>query len=177
MKQMQQKMTQGPKTSATNTPGGENNLYSHEQTVAIAKKNQKAQQQKRRNNQRREATVKKQQPRKQHENQHISPRRTRKHTMPQKDTHQKNAGKRKGKQNPKDTFLAKSRAAALQQSKIHIESQQNRSFIKIDEKELLKSPTAEVITLSDSTRNSPIKRSSSQTINTTSWSRRQTAPK
>ena len=55
--------------------------------------------------------------------------------MPQKDTHQKNAGKRKGKQNPNDTFLAKSRAAALQQSKIHMEKQQNRSFIKIDEKE------------------------------------------
>ena len=82
--------------------------------------------------------------------------------MPQKDTHQKNAGKRKGKQNPNDTFLAKSRAAALQQSKIHMERQQNRSFIKIDEKELLKSPTIEVIThevitVSDSTQNSPIK--------------------
>ena len=38
-----------------------------------------------------------------------------------------------------------------------MERQQNRSFIKIDEKELLKSPTVEVITLSDSTQNSPIK--------------------
>ena len=64
MKQRQQQMTQGPSTSATNTPGGEKNLCSHEQMVSIAKKNQKVQQQKRRNNQRREATVKKQQPRK-----------------------------------------------------------------------------------------------------------------
>ena len=108
MKLRQQQITQGPSTSATNTPGGENNLYSHEQTVSIAKKNQRAQQQKRRNNPRREATVKKQQPREQHENQHLSPRRNRKHTMPQKDTHQKNAEKRKGKQIPNDTFLAKS---------------------------------------------------------------------
>ena len=77
--------------------------------------------------------------------------------MPQKDTHKKNAGKRKGKQNPNDTFLAKSRAAALQQSKIHMERQQNRSFIKTDEKEMLKSPTIEVITLSDSTQKSPLK--------------------
>ena len=135
MKRMQQQMTQGPCTSATNTPGGENNLYSHEQIVSIAEKNQRAQQQKRRNNQRREATVKKLQPRKQHENQHLSPRRNRKHTMPQKDTHQKNAGKNAGKQNPNDTFLAKSQAAAHQQSKIQMERQQNRSFIKIDEKE------------------------------------------
>ena len=95
MKQRQQQMTQGPSTSATNTPSGENNLYSLEQMVSVAKKNQKAQQQKRRNNQRREVTVKKQQPRKQQENQHLSPRRNRKHTMPQKDTHQKNAGKRR----------------------------------------------------------------------------------
>ena len=157
MNQRQQQMTQGPSTAATNTPGGEDILYSHEQMVSIAKKNRKAQQQKRRNNQRREATVKKQQPGKQHENQHLSPRRNRKHTMPQKDTHQKNAGKQKGKQNPNGTFLAKSRAAALQQSKIHMERQQSRSFIKIDEKELLKSPTVDVITLSDSTQNSPIK--------------------
>ena len=157
MKQRQQQMTQEPSTSATNIPGGENNLYSHEQIVSIAKKNQRAKQQKRRNNQRREATVKKQQSRKQHENQHLSPRRNRKHTMPQKDTHQKDAGKRKGKQNSNDTFLAESRAAALQQSKIQMERQQNRTFIKIDEKELLKSPTIEVITLSDSTQNSPIK--------------------
>ena len=157
MKQRQQQMTQGPSTSATNTPGGENNLYTHEQLVSIAKKNKKVQQQKRRNNQRRETTVKKQQPRKQHENQQLSPRRNRKHTMPQKDTHQKNAGKPKGKQNPNDTFLAESRAAALQQSKIHLEKQQNRSFIQIDEKEMLKSPNVEVITLSDSTQSSPIK--------------------
>ena len=150
-------MTQGPSTSATNTPGGENNLHSHEQIVSIAKKNQRAQQQKRRNNQRREVTAEKQQPRKQHENQRLSPRRNRKHTLLQKETHQKNDGKRKGKQNPNDTFLAKSRAAALQQSKIHMERQQNRSFIKIDEKDLLKSPTIEVITLSESTQNSPIK--------------------
>ena len=38
-----------------------------------------------------------------------------------------------------------------------MERQQNRSFIKIDEKQLLKSPTIEVITLSESTQNSPIK--------------------
>ena len=141
--------------------------------VSIAKKNQKVQQQKRRNNQRRETTVKRQQQRKQHENQQLSPRRNRKHTMPQKDTHQKNAGKRKGKRNPNDTFLAKSRAAALQQSQIHMEKQQNRSFIKIDAEELLKSPTVEINTLSDSTQSSPIKIH----VRQTSWSRRQTSPK
>ena len=64
---------------------------------------------------------------------------------------------RKDKQNPNETFRTKSRAAALQQSKLHMEQQQNRSFIKIDEKELAKSPTIECITLSDSTQNSPIK--------------------
>ena len=38
-----------------------------------------------------------------------------------------------------------------------MEKQQNRSFIKINEKEMLKSPKIEVITLSDSTQTSPIK--------------------
>ena len=50
MRQRQQHMTQEPSTSATNTPGGQNNLYSHKQMVSIAKKNQRAQQRKRRNN-------------------------------------------------------------------------------------------------------------------------------
>ena len=85
MNQRQQQMTHGPSNSATKTPGGENNLYSHKQMVSIAKKNQKVQQQKRRNNQRPEATVKKQQPRKQHDIQQLSPRRNRKHTMPQQE--------------------------------------------------------------------------------------------
>ena len=77
--------------------------------------------------------------------------------MPPKNTQQKNTEKRKVKQNPSDTFLAKSRAAALNQSRIHMEKQQNRSFIKTNEEEILKSPTVEVITISDSTQNSPLK--------------------
>ena len=38
-----------------------------------------------------------------------------------------------------------------------MEKQQNTSFIKIKEEEILKSPTFEVITISDSTQNSPLK--------------------
>ena len=68
--------------------------------------------------------------------------------MPQKETKSKDAGKRSVKQNSNDTFFANSRAAALQQSKLHMEKQKNRSFIQLNE---------EVITLSDSTQNSPIK--------------------
>ena len=70
----------------------------------------------------------------------------------------KDAGKRRIKQNSNDTILAKSKAAALQQSKLHMEKQKNRSFIQMNEEEIIKSPTIEeVITLSDSTQNSPIK--------------------
>ena len=50
-KQKQQQILQGPSTSESRTPDGEDNLYSHEQIVSIAKKNQRAQQQKRRINQ------------------------------------------------------------------------------------------------------------------------------
>ena len=68
---------------------------------------------------------------------------------------QENANSNKAQ---KKTFLAKLRAAALQQSKLHMEKQQNGSFILKNEEETLKSPTIEVITLtSDSTQNSPIK--------------------
>ena len=76
--------------------------------------------------------------------------------MPQKNTQHKNTN-RKDKQNPNETFRTKSRAAALQQSKLHMEKQQNRSFLKINESELTKSPTIECITISDSTQDSPIK--------------------
>ena len=58
--------------------------------------------------------MKKQQPRQHQTRQQLSPRRNKKHTMPQRDIHQKNAGKRQSKQSPNDTFLSKSRAAALQ---------------------------------------------------------------
>ena len=78
--------------------------------------------------------------------------------MTQKETKSKDIGKRKQSQSPNETFLLKSRAAALQQMKLHIEKQRNRSFVCISEEELIKSPTIEVITLtSDSTRNSPLK--------------------
>ena len=69
--------------------------------------------------------------------------------MPQKE-------KRKDKPSTSDTFRTKSRAAAFHQSKLHMEKQ-NRSFIKVNEQELLKSPSIECITISDSTENSPIK--------------------
>ena len=77
--------------------------------------------------------------------------------MPQKETKSKDAGKRRIKQNSNHTFLAKSREAALQQSKVHMEKQKNRSFFQINEEEMSKSPRIEVITQSDSTQNSPIK--------------------
>ena len=78
--------------------------------------------------------------------------------MAQKETKLREIGKRKHSQNPNETFLPKSRAAALQQSKLHLEKQQNRSFIRINEEELIKSPTIEINTLtSDSTHNSPLK--------------------
>ena len=143
---------QGPSTSSPRTPLGDMELYSHDQIVSIAKKNQRAQQQKKRTQQKPQVTTKGQQPR-----QHTSPRRPKQHTMPQKETKSKDAGKRRFKQNANDTFLAKSRATALQQSKLHMEKQKNRSFIQINQGEMIKSPTIEKITLSDSTQNSPIK--------------------
>ena len=155
MKQRQEQLNQGTSTATTSAPSGEN-LYSHEQIVSIAKKNQKAQQQKRRTNKVQETSTRKQQPRKQQEKQHFSPRRNKRYVMPHKETPMKNTVKRKEKPNSNDTFRIKSRTAALQQSKLHVEKQ-NRSFIKVDEQELLKSPTIECITISDSTENSPIK--------------------
>ena len=80
-------------------------------------KNQRTQQQKKRAQQKREVTTKRQQPR-----QHVSPRLPKQHTMPQKETKFKDAGKLRVKQNSHDTFLANSRAAALQQSKLHMEN-------------------------------------------------------
>ena len=105
-------------------------MYSHEKIVSIAKKNQRAQQQKRRTNQKREINVKKQKPGQPQTRKQKSPRRRSKHSMPPKNTQQKNAEKRRHKQNSSETFLAKSTTAALNQSRIHMEKQQNRSFIK-----------------------------------------------
>ena len=121
----------------------------------MAKRNQETQQQRKRNKAREPAT-KKQQPRKQAEKDQVQPRRSRKHVMPQKNTQNRNRD-RKEIQNPNETFRTESREAALQQSTLHMEKQQNRSFIKINEDEIVKSPTIECITLSDSTQNSPIK--------------------
>ena len=151
----QQQLLQGSSNTHQKTPDGE--LYSHEQIVSIAKKNQREQQQKRRNIPKRESNTKKQQQSKTQTSQQLPPNRRTKHTMPPKVTTQKTTAKRRVKQNPSDTFIAKSKAAALNQSRIHMEKQQNRSFIKIDEQELQKSPTIEVVTISDSTENSPIK--------------------
>ena len=148
MKQRKEQLKQGTSTATTSAPSGEN-LYSHEQIVSIAKKNQRAQQQKRRTNKAQETFARKQQPQKQQEKQHFTPRRNKRHVMPQKEG-------RKEKPSSNDTFRTKSRAAALHQSKIHMEKQ-NRSFIKVNEQELLKSPTIECITILDSTENSPIK--------------------
>ena len=83
-----------------------------------------------------------------------------KHTLPQKEFKPKHDGKRKQKQKPNETFLSKLRAAALHQTKLHMEKQalQNRSFTRVDEEELTKSPKLELITLtSDSTQGSPLK--------------------
>ena len=148
MKQRQEQLKQGTSTATTSAPSGEN-LYSHEQIVSIAKKNQRAQQQKRRTNKAQETPARIQQPQKQQEKHQFTPRRNKRHVTPQKE---------KGKEKPSssDTFRTKSRAAALHQSKLHMEKQ-NRSFIKVNQQELLKSPTIECITISDSTENSPIK--------------------
>ena len=148
MKQRQDQLKQGTSTATTSAPSGEN-LYSHEQIVSNAEKNQRAQQQKRTTNKAQETSARKQQPQKQQEKQHFPPRRNKRQVMPQKEG-------RKEKPSSNDTFRTKSRAAALHQSKIHMEKQ-NRSFIKVNEQELLKSPTIECITISDSTENSPIK--------------------
>ena len=88
------KLLQGPSTSESRTPDGEDNLYSHEQIVSIAKKNQRAQQQKRRTNQKREVNVKKQ-PGQPQARKQVSTRRRSKHIMPPKNTQQKNTVKRK----------------------------------------------------------------------------------
>ena len=78
--------------------------------------------------------------------------------MPQKETKTKYSLKPKFKQSPNEKFLAKSRATALQQSKLHMQKQQNKSFFRINEEDMIKSPTIEVITLtSNSTQNNPIK--------------------
>ena len=73
----------------------------------------------------------------------------------QKETKTNDSGKRKYKQSPNETFLSKS---SLQQSKLPIEKHQNKSFIRINEEEIIKSPKIEVITLtSDSAQNSQLK--------------------
>ena len=148
MKQRQEQLKQGTSTATTSAPSGEN-LYNHEQLVSIAKKNQRTQQQKRRTNKTQETPARKHQLQKQQEKHQFTPRRNKRHVMPQKE-------KRKEKPSSSDTFRTKSRAAALHQSKLHMEKH-NRSFIKVNEQELLKSPTIECITISDSTENSPIK--------------------
>ena len=85
-KQKQLSLMQGPSTASPRTPHGDMELYSHDQIVSIAKKNQRAQQQKKRTQQKPEVTTKRQQPR-----QHTSPRRPKQHTMPQKETNSKDA--------------------------------------------------------------------------------------
>ena len=78
--------------------------------------------------------------------------------MPQKDSRRNESGTRKQQQKPNESFLTISRAAALQQTKIHMKKKPNRSFIRINKEELIKSPTIDVIALtSDSTQNSPQK--------------------
>ena len=84
--------------------------------------------------------------------------------MPTETTHNatkrdkaKRCRKAQSQTNSNDTFLAKSRAAALQQSKLNMAKQKNRSFIQINEEEMIKPTTIEVITLCDSNQNSPIK--------------------
>ena len=164
-KQKQQALIERPSTSATKVPEGDNEPYSHKQIVSIAKKNQKAQQEKKRKQQKREANTKRQQPRQQ-----LSPLRQKQHTMPQKETETKDSGKRKFKQSPNETFLAKSIAASLQQSKLHMEKQQNRSFIRMNEEEMIKSPTIEVIILTfDSTQKTAPSKCIHLIISTTSW--------
>ena len=75
----------------------------------------------------------------------------------QKETRPKSNGRRKQKQKPNESFLPILRAVALQQTKLHMEKEQNRSFNRIDEKELIKSTTIEVITLtSESTQSSAL---------------------
>ena len=131
---------------------GDQDPYSHEKIVEIAKNNQ-SQQQKRRPQQKPKINNTKQQPKQQ-----LQPQRQKKYTMPQKEQKQVDQGKRKHQAKTNESFLTKSRAAALQQTKIHMEKEQNRSFIRINEDELAKSPAIEVITLtSDSTQGSPSK--------------------
>ena len=50
---------------------------------------------------------------------------TKKYIMPQKEQKQVDQGKRKHQAKPNESFLTKSRAAALQQTKIHMEKEQN----------------------------------------------------
>ena len=80
--------------------------------------------------------------------------------MKEKELKPKHDGKRKQFQKPNEIYLSKSRAAALQQTKLHMEkqSQQNITFIRVDEKELTMSPTVYAIFLSsESTQSSPLK--------------------
>ena len=99
------------------TSFGEQENYSHEQLVTIAKCNQKHQQKRSRTQQKRKVTTK-QQPKQQ-----LSPQRRKEHTKQPKDTKCKKRGKRRQNQNPNESFLSKSRAAALQQTKLHMEKQ------------------------------------------------------
>ena len=126
----QQALIQGPNSFPTTTPMGDQDPYSHEKIVEIAKNNQ-SQQQKRRPQQKRKINYTKQQPKPQRQTQ-----RRKKYAMPQKEQKQVDQGKRKHQAKPNEPFLTMSRAAALQQTKIHMEKEQNRSFIRINEDEL-----------------------------------------
>ena len=148
----QQALIPGPSSLPTKTPMGDQDPYSLEKIVELAKNNQ-SQQQKRRPQQKPKINNTKLQPKQQ-----LQPQRQKKYTMPQKEQKQVDQGKRKHQAKPNESFLTKSRAAALQQTKIYMEKEQNRSFIRSNEDELAKSPTIEVITLSsDSTQGSPSK--------------------
>ena len=148
----QQALIPGPSSIPTSTPTGEQNIYNHEKIFELAKNNQ-SQQQKRRQQKNGKLT-----PRNNNQNNNSKLKDGKKYTMPHKEQKQENQGKRKQQTKPNEPFLTKSRAAALQQTKIHMEKEQNRSFIKINEDELTKSPTIDVITLiSDSTQGSPLK--------------------
>ena len=80
-------MTQEPSSSATLTPSGDQDLYSHEKLVSIAKNNQKQQQQKRRSQQKRKANTAKHQPRQQ-----LSPHRRKKNYNAAKGKKQQDNG-------------------------------------------------------------------------------------
>ena len=141
-KRAQQAAQPGPSTSTHQTPSGDTQLDEHEKLIALAK-DKKKQQQRRRN-----------------EIQCETPTKTitttpKENTIPESATTRQTTSKQRAAAKANESFITKSKAAALQQTRLHMErTKENGSFFKVNESLLQSSRT--VTLMSDCTQNNPV---------------------